>query len=248
MKARRSMQITVGWIALIIAAALVLSALAFTVMSFLPQQFEQIINIPATLLESFTKTAADWGIADYFYLLPAIAYGLPTLLLVIAAALELSRDKGKQGKYVAGCMLTLIGVTIVALYTVIVLATEVMQGNGALVLRCSVGGLFALTALFCALALGLPRGKKAQQQVAETTAATSVEQPTAEETAQSPAANDSAADYVPEEVSVKETLDEVYGEEPAHISDSKLSTLRMLLDMGAISDEEYLKLLESYLK
>lgn len=57
------------------------------------------------------------------------------------------------------------------------------------------------------------------------------------------------AQYVPEEVSVREAVDEIYGaEKPKQVSDSKLSTLRMLLDVGAISEAEYLSLLESYLK
>lgn len=58
-----------------------------------------------------------------------------------------------------------------------------------------------------------------------------------------------ADEYVPQNLSVKNTVEEVYGKDKSkQVSDSKLSTLRMLLEMGAISEKEYLSLLDSYLK
>lgn len=239
MKARRSMQIAVGVVALVAALAVVVITLLFAATLLFPNLFETANFTSGVFIDGFKTTADSLNMANIYYLLPILAYGLPALLLIIGALLLFSQYKGKQGKYIGGNVVVLVGMTILCAYSII-FAKDLLGAN-ALILQCSAAGLLALTVLFVGLALGL---KVAQPSTDETPAETE-EQPTevAAETT-----NDIATEYVPEEVSVKETLDEVYGEEPKHVSDNKLSTLRMLLDVGAISEEEYLKLLESYLK
>lgn len=239
MKARRSMQIAVGVVALVAALAVVVITLLFAATLLFPNLFETANFTSGVFIDGFKTTAENLNMANIYYLLPILAYGLPALLLIIGALLLFSQYKGKQSKYIGGNVVVLVGMTILCAYSII-FAKDLLGAN-ALILQCSAAGLLALTVLFVGLALGL----KVTQPSAEEAPAETEEQPTeiAAETT-----NDIATEYVPEEVSVKETLDEVYGEEPKHVSDNKLSTLRMLLDVGAISEEEYLKLLESYLK
>lgn len=240
MKARRSMQIAVGVVALVAALAVVVITLLFAATLLFPNLFETANFTSGVFIDGFKTTADSLNMANIYYLLPILAYGLPALLLIIGALLLFSHYKGKQGKYIGGNVVVLVGMTILCAYSII-FAKDLLGAN-ALILQCSAAGLLALTVLFVGLALGL---KVTQPSTDDEAPAETEEQPTevAAETT-----NDIATEYVPEEVSVKETLDEVYGEEPKHVSDNKLSTLRMLLDVGAISEEEYLKLLESYLK
>lgn len=67
--------------------------------------------------------------------------------------------------------------------------------------------------------------------------------------AQETAPTSPAEQYIPQEVSVRQTVEQVYGKPNAESNgSSKLKKLRMLREMGAISEEEYVRLLESYLK
>ncbi len=250
MKARRGMQITVGVLALLVASCLVLFTLACVAFAFIPKLPSAIADLPKQLKNGFVAVA-DWlTIGSLYYVVPLAAYAFPVLLLVIAAGLLLSK-KGKQGKYIAGCVLTLIGVAVIAGFSIV--CAKPLLGENAIVLQGSAAGALALTVLFAGLALGLKPKQNPQEELEQ---AQSSEQKgeqvgatTEEGTEEQPTEQEPVAPYVPQEVSVETAVEEVYGkEEPKRVPDSKLETLKMLLDVGAISEEEYLKLLESYLK
>lgn len=288
MKARRSMQIVVGALALTLAALLLLGTLVIGAMAVLPDMFGEKAQIPTQISTALKGIAESLGVAERYYLVAITAYAFPVLLLLLSALLLLLK-RGKQAQYIAGCVLALLGGVIVCGFSA-VFAKELAGSNAAALTGVSVFVL-ALLVLFAGLALGLKPKKAvmASEDAEQPEAEPATEQPAPLETEQpapedeqqeaparpeeqdaepepiaeapEPAEQEEATEeqpdiaedvqnmYVPTNTSVQDTVEDIYGEgEAKSVPDSKLATLRMLLEMGAISEEEYTKLLKSYLK
>ncbi len=256
MKARRSMQILVGIWTLLLALGLVLvTAAAFTA-DILPDQPAILKNFAMTLKEGLQKIADTLQIGDVYYVIPLVVYVYPFILLMIGAILLLKRNKSVEGKNIAGCVFALLGGIPAAGFSAIL--CKPLAGDDLFIFAGAFGGWLLLLILFVSLALGLHRKEVALQPMSQRNMSgywcvddTVDEEPTTP-TEEAPQSTDQPQEvpYVPQDnVTVQNTADEVYDqpkEQPAAMT--KIEKLHMLLEVGAITEAEYLKLLQSYLK
>ena len=229
MKTRRALHVIVGILSLIMLACL----LAAAVCVVLAVAFPQWSDVPPMLLNTVTNglrvTAGYLGFAELWYILPLVAYLLPALLLILATILLFSRNKGKMGKYNAGCIIALIAIALLTIFT-FVFATDLAMGGDEhvwfpspinwtstdMIVRYAALGALVLTVIFVGSALGVKNKKGEQNAVAG---------------AQSDAASQSEQTEQPS----PETLE-------------KINRAKRLCEMGALTQEEYQKIENSYLK
>ena len=268
MKTRRALQIIVGVLSLLVVLCLAVVAACGALAALFPDMSAAVSEIYKKVMNGFDIVAEAFSIPAYTFLVPLLALGLPSLLLLLAAILLFLRDKGKQGKYVAGNVLALIGIAILTLFAVVFAKdivfefdkTAVTPLSYAWIVRLSAAGLLALFVIFVGSALGVkPKNVVATESVLEeestetkaeenensatyeTVAPTSEQQATQEQT---------ASEYVPGNASVSEVTDGVYGKKESSSQNvmDKINKAHMFYQMGAITEEEYIKLVSMYLK
>ena len=268
MKTRRSLQVIVGVVSLITVAC-ILGAAACAVLEMLfPNMSQTVSTVVDTLTNGFKVVAAYLGFANVWYILPILVYALPAALLLTATILLFWRDNGKQGKYVAGSVLALIAVAILSIFHLLFASdlTSFMQEHVwshtpfewtsmDTIVRYVAAGLLAIFIIFIGSALGVKPKKTSEvateEQSEEPLEATN--RPTYETVNPSEQQTDTvgeATEYVPTEASVSDVSNGVYGrgEQSDEALMAKINKARMLYDMGAITQEEYLKLVTSYAK
>lgn len=297
MKTRRALQIIVGILSLIVATCILVVAAATTL--FLYFNLSEVgTEISGAIYQGLSSIAISFfGLSEELAMLvPALFYGLPFALLLLAAILLFLHKTPKQAKYVASSVLALIGVTVLSVFT-IWFAPTILGGNpyadsrsdivqqmvdSADYVRYAMGGLLGVFVIFIGSALGV----KPKQAATETTDDVATVEGTVTETAETqavvedseqPVVNEQtseqevvqivepithtevtpladetpATEYVPDtDVSVKTIVQNTYGTEKEELSAdavAKINKLRLLYEANAITQEEYLKLVNIYL-
>ena len=306
MKTRRALQIIVGVLSLLMVACLIVAAEAVVFLLYAREgAFEVGSPIAIAFYQGQNIVATQLGLGeDLSFVVSLLAYGLPCLLLFLAAVLLFVHKTPKQAKYVAGSILALIGATILTVYT-IVFAPQLVYGLDweshaefswtaiDTIVRFACGGLLGIFVIFIGSALGVKPKKEAvaadetvaseaeiatEQEAIETTDEVvealdeSVEEqpevvePTSEEpvvadeveTQEAPVEVEEqqidetpATEYVPQtDVTVNDVVEKTYGAENEELSPeavAKINKLRLLLATNAITQQEYIKLVNIYL-
>ena len=272
MKARRSLQIIVGILSALSLLAILGVALCIGLAVLFPNNMPLLQEGYSTLKNGIVWIARFFTIGDLTFLLPLFAYILPAELFLVATILMFLRDNGKQGKYVAGCILALIGIAISAIFTILFASDLVINvtkhvwyhapldwSAPDMIVRYVATCMLALNIIFVGAALGVKPKKQAvsesdeeaQPAVTDSQASendTTYETVMPEEEAQQTASPEDEIGYIPaQEHSVSEILNGVYGQQnPVDLN--KVKKARMLYDMGAITQEEFIKVVDSYTK
>ena len=263
MKTRRALQIIVGILSLLVLLCL-LAAVAFVALVMMFPNMTDAATIYDAIKVGFERIASTLGLGGIAFILPLLAYVLPAQLLLIAVILLFLHDNGKQGKYIAGNILSLIGVALMTIFTIVFANELVFKFDQSAVtalsfswiVRLAAAGLLAIFIIFIGSALGVKPKKQASETVAEELVVTeiSTDGETAYQTV-SPANEQQATDaeinmtYAPTGSSVSDVMNGIYGGEnlsPAAMD--KINKARMLYDMGAITQDEYIKLVNAYTK
>lgn len=287
MKALRVLQKIVGVLSLLVVLCVLVAAICVGLVQIF--DLAKLQTIYDTAINGFNVVANFVGLADLAFLVPLLAYVLPAQLLLIAGILMFLPYRGKQGKYTAANILSLIGIAIFSIFTLLFAADLVANGEAHIwfvspfswtavdtIVRYVALGLLALLVLFIGLALGIkPKNEQVTETVVEDesavtegstesvqeeetvpfeTVAPSEEQPVVE-TESAPVEEqveeEQVAEYVPiEDASVAEITNSAYGTEEEITPEvmDKINKARMFYEMGAITQDEYIKLVQSYLR
>ena len=253
MKTRRALHIIVGILSLLVLICMLGAAACAGLAMWKPSQFELFNSYYQRLTYGVNQIAPKVHLAELSFLVPLLAFGLPALLLLIAVCLLFSRNKGKMGKYNAGCVLALIGMAILSIFTVVFASELVIKFDAVATTAISLAWLVRLVAigalvlfvLFIGLALGL-KGKKAEPV---TESAEPIDTPVERE--QQPVATVEQRpfnDYVPVNTSVADVTNSIYGNSDEIDPETMaiLARARKLVDAGALTYEEYQKLVKYY--
>ena len=163
MKSRRVLQVFVGVLSIILLVCLALVAAVIylhSYLTFIPKQIADIGDTFQTGLNAVFKVINLQGGA-----VPAVFFGAPSLLLLLAIILILTKNKGKDGKNIAGCIFALLGVAALTIF--MLLFEKVLFATSIQLIACSViAGVLALFLLFIGLALGIKPKKQPAPEVA----------------------------------------------------------------------------------
>ncbi len=275
MKNCKALRIATGLLTLIAAIALlsvaILTALPFAVGATLLGFFEQLQNGVSAFVDSLPPLSnLPQNVGELLFL--AIGLALPAILWLVASLTLFSKQKKGRGKYVFAAIITLIAAVWFAI--VAEMTCETFFGEMQIVARIVAAAIGALIALLAALLLvGLAHAKKREpqpaietceeEQTAETetdeqveteqTVATTQTEPTAEQQVPQNKAEEisPATEYVPVDMhSVSEIVEDTYGNNVTvkGINMKKIEAARSLLDAGIISKDEYIALVDAYLK
>ena len=273
MKTRRALQMIVGVLSLLVVLCLVAAAIGVALVVLFPNMSSIATELYEMFTNSFKVIANYMGLAGLSFLVPVMFYVLPCVLLLVAGILMFLRDKGKQGKYVAGNVLALVGIAIITIFTILFAADLVSRVNGdthvwlvgkfswtsmEMIARFICVGVLAVFVLFVGLALGL-KPKKVETETTQETEQTETNEeapplpyetvaPTSE---QQVTDNESTTEYVPSDTTVSDVTKGAYGTRDVQLSPTaigKIKKARTLYEMGALTNEEYIKLVNVYLK
>ena len=286
MKTRRTLQVIVGVLSLIVALCLILLAVGVAIVKFFPDWIPTATDVWNTLNSGLTAIAGKIGLADVPIVVICVAYCLPALLLLIAGILLLSRNRGKQAKYTVANILASVGIIILTVFT-ITCAPTILGGDPGVSyrpeivdkmlqavtpLRIACGATLIVFAVFIACAfLVKPKTDDAKQTTVEQqsrkekvtkTKATTEAAPTENSSEQVEQKQKSTQEgysknvepeleYVPDaDMSVHNVIENTYGKSEDQLSAdmlAKISKARSLFEMGAITQDEYIKLINVYL-
>lgn len=275
MKNCKALRIATGLLTLIAAIALlsvaVLTALPFAVGATLLGFFEQLQKGVSAFVNNIPQLSSlPQNVGELLFL--AIGYALPAVLWLVASLTLFSKQKRGRGKYVFAAILTLIAAVWFAI--VAEMTCETFFDEMQIVARIAAAAVYALIALLAALLLvGLANTRKRQQSVdtdceqeaekiaeeteqveqveTEQTVATTqteTEQPLPQNKAEEVSP---ATEYVPVDMhSVSEIVEDTYGNNVTikGINMKKIEAAHSLLDAGIISKDEYIALVDAYLK
>ena len=227
MKTRRALQMVVAILAVTVLACLVAAMVFVALVQFFPDLSKTINEVYDVIAKGFSVVANKIGLANVAFLVPLLGCGLPASLLLIASILLFSRNKYKKRNYITGCVLALIGATVLCVF-IIWFAPELLSwdpsisykptiaeemAGAALYVRIAFGVLLALFVVFVGCALGIK--PKNPEKAKETSVATNKE--------------DSYQQPTPE-------------------TEEKIKKAKKLYEIGAITQEEYQKIKNIYLK
>ena len=258
MKTRRALQIIVGilsllvLVALLVAAACVCIALLFDTAT--------LSDIYSKVISGFQAVAQTISLADVWFVLPIIVCLLPAQLMLIATILLFLRNNEKQGKYIAGSILSLIAIALLTIFPIVFAKGLVSEFDNASTLplsyewivRLICAGLLAVFIIFIGSALGVkPKMQTSQDADEEQDATASTTGTTFDTVSPTDAQQTGAPDnvgYVPaHEHSMSEILNGVYGTGKTNSASlDKINKARWLYDMGAITQDEFVKLVNKY--
>ena len=274
MKTRRALQIIVGVLSLLVVLCLLAVAALIALVTLFDSMPQIAKELSDMLKAGFGVVASHIGLAGMPYLIPLLFYVLPGALLLLAGVLLLLPYKGRGGKYVAGNILALIGIAVITLFTILFAADLASRVNGDAhvwlidtfswtstdtIVRLIMAGLLIVFVVFigCALGVKVKDSPKTETDVNDQSAVTNAQQkagatyetvtPAGEKQA---TAGKNTTEYVPVGVSVSDVTNGVYGHEKknAPAAMDKIKKARILYDMGAITQEEFIKIVNSYLK
>ena len=210
MKTRRALQKIVGILSLLVVLCMLAAAISVAL--------SLIFNMPAitsifdSLKNGFNTIASLIGLTGLSFLVPLIAYLLPTILLLLAGIIVFLPDKGKHAKYYAAVIFALIGIAILTLFTGI-FAADLVSGESThlwyiapfgwtatdTIIRYVAVGLLAIFLLFISLALRRKKHKKQDATTEDEDAATeSQENAETNETATCPCCEEHATEHATE--------------------------------------------------
>ncbi|MCH5156490.1 MAG: hypothetical protein J1G02_01270 [Clostridiales bacterium] len=270
MKTRRALQIIVGILSALSLLAILGAAACVALAVLFPSNMPLLQDGYSTLKNGFIWAARYFSIGDMAYLLPLFAYVLPAELFLISAILLFLRDNGKQKKYIAGCILALIGIAISAIFTLMFASDLVVNvtkhawyhapidwAGPDMILRFVTAGSLALFIIFVGAALGVKvkdQAVTAEEQPETDDSQAVVSKETNEtvyassEAQQSPAAIEDTTEPT-QEPSISEVRSSVYSDDDNVLPYlDKVKKARWLYDMGAITQEEFIMVVNSYAK
>ena len=270
MKTRRALQIIVGILSLLVLLSLLVAAACVGVVLLF--KTSELTAIYDTVRNGFEAIANFIGLTGLSFILPLLAYVLPAQLLLIAAILLFLPDRGKQGKYIAGNVLALIAIALLTIFTIMFatdLATNVESHtwytsplswtSTDTIVRYAACGTLALFIIFIGSALGV-KPKQTETVATEEEAVVTESQEVSSENApyetvapaeeQQTVSEENETQYVPTRTSVSEIMNGVYGtkEQASPAAMDKINKARMLYEMGALTQDEYIKLVNIYTK
>ena len=157
MKSRRVLQVIVAVLSLVVLLYLLLSA-ALVVAA---QRLDKFPPLVVEWTNTFTQGLKNIALANRleFAVVPAVAFGAPTLLLLLAIILILVKDNGKDAKNIVGCLFALIGVLILSMF-LILFAKKLFEEIMLYPVLGASAGLLVLFVIFVGCALGV-RSKNA---------------------------------------------------------------------------------------
>lgn len=262
-------------VAIALLSVAVLTALPFAVGATVLGFIEQLQNGVSAFVDNVPLLGnLPQNVGELLFL--AIGFALPAILWLIASFTLFSKQKKGRGKYVFAAIITLIAAVEFAV--VAEMTYEAFFDEMQIVARIAAAAVYALIALLATLLLvGLANAKKCQQQPIEEVCKQEIEQ-VAEETEQleqveaeqtvattqvetqqteQPLSQNKseevspATEYVPVDMhSVSEIVEDTYGNNVTvkGINMKKIEAARSLLDAGIISKDEYIALVDAYLK
>ena len=162
MKSRRVLQIIVAALSVALLAFMALLAVVLVGVERAESAPTELAEFASNFHKGLDKIAEKLSVPAF--VVPTVAFGAPALLLLLAAILILTKNKGKDTKNVVGCMFALIGVIIVTAF-VAVFAVELLGESNKLVAWGACGGVLIVFVIFGECALGV-KAKQAQTPVA----------------------------------------------------------------------------------
>ena len=273
MKTRRNLQKLVGVLSIIVLLCLLAAVVCVGLIEIFPYSMPVGIKNTYNTIRYGVETAAiSLGMGNLWYVLLIVTVVLPIQLLLIASILLLTRDSVKQGKFVAGSVLALIGVALLTIFTLVFAADLSVRGDAHIwyvapfswtnvdtIVRYAAGGLLAIFIIFTGSALGVKvkQNDAATQDVATQQTDTEIQEAADYETVapsdeqQTTQQGTETTEFVPADDSVNDVVNGVYGndvKQPSAAAMDKINKARMLYEMGAITQDEYIKLVNIYTK
>ncbi|MCM1289686.1 MAG: hypothetical protein NC132_04170 [Corallococcus sp.] len=277
MRARRTFQIASAMLALIYAVVLLATTVMLLLPIFGSNMFEPFNgwghNVSNNIVPkvSFLPQDGPWG----GVLVVAVMFLVPAILMFLAMLVLFSKPyKGKQGFHNFACILGILGILTFAV--LVEMCAKDIFGDKQITFMIALGVASAFLLLFLILGLVLKDKKKVAKtteqpippvsnvpayEIADAAADTTVHndtndriwvaEPEIKPTVDEPAAESKTSEYVPDDTkSVRDILDRTYGSSTENVSSNnmkKIQTLRSLLDANAITKDEYIALVNSYL-
>lgn len=262
MKDCKFIRIVTAILTLVSAVALLCIAALLTLFFVGSIQLEFVRNLAVGIADTvaqipFLKNLND---ATGQLVFIAISVALPALLLLIAAPVEFSKPKKSAGKYIFACICVVLSAAILTL--VFEFFGKEIFGENFVTARILIAAISAVVSLFsvvCAIWLHLENKtsdvfsqKKKQKQIVEETAE-NTEQSPAEEHEEQPIAEvqTPATEYVPTDIAtISDIVDNTYGNNTnlQNVNMKKIDAVRALFDAGVITKDEYVALVDAYLK
>ena len=269
MKTCKFLRITTAILAILLAVFLlaisVLTVLPFVsateVLGILAQMENGIITIVSEL--TFLQALGSNAGAIVFV---AVTFFLPSVLLLVASAILISKQKNGRGKYVFASIVTILGTAVFAV--IFEIFAEKLLGESALLGRIAIGVVLAISVLFGILTsvcktkqttvVYAPVDGETTEQTtnSETEPLTSEDSEILPENEQEEPKQETivppVTEYIPENCnSVSDIVEHTYGNKVETVSAvnlKKIETARSLLDANVISKDEYIALVDAYLK
>ena len=261
MKSRRALQVIVAVLAFVVLVSLLLATALIALAQHISMLPQEVLGWTNTFQNGLKRIAANYNMP--FEALAAAVAGAPSLLLLLAVILILSKDRGKDAKNVVGCIFSLCGVLLLTVFLA-VFAKQLFVQDWVTIIWYVCAGLLALFILFVGLALGV-KGKKRnvvddepiepfvleeeeEREEKRGYLQPEVAQPTAEQQPSTPA---SPTQYTPSQnQTIEDVVKNTYGKEDDSLTSAtiqKINKVRLLYESKAITEEEYLKLMRKYL-
>ena len=152
MKSRRVLQIIVAVLSIITLACVALLTVSLVGAKHLDVTPQPIVDFTETFGDGLKAIADQYSLPEI--VVPAVALGAPALLLLLAIILILSKNNGKDGKNIVGCVFALIGVAILAAFMMF-FAKKLFAESQLVIDFGASGGLLALFIIFVGAALGV---------------------------------------------------------------------------------------------
>ena len=150
MKTRRVLQIIVAVLSITVLACMAISAALLLIAEHLDFMPQEVVDFSNTIQNGLISIADEYTLYDA--VVPAVAFGAPALLLLIAAILLLVKNNGKEAQNVVGCIFAFVGTLILTVF-LMVSAKVLFDESFLIVAYCVSGGLLAVfvTLVACAL-------------------------------------------------------------------------------------------------
>ena len=157
MKIKRALQISLGVLATIAAAAIACAALTMFIVHFTELGAQSVRDTVGLFIDGLEQIAPTFGLQNAA-LLALLTLGIPFALFVLGLALLFSKNKGHNVKYLIGVIAVMPA--IVGLTTFLVAGSRLLFGEDKIVAACLI--TIAVTLVYLAIAICsivLPRTK-----------------------------------------------------------------------------------------
>ncbi len=263
MKDCKFIRVLTAILTLISAVALLCIAALLTLFFVGSIQLEFVRNLAVGISYTVAKTPLLNSLNELTgqLVFVAISVALPSLLLMIAAPIEFSKPKKSAGKYIFACLCVALSTVILTLVFEF-FGKDVFGENvsTAKILIVAISAVETLFAVVCAICLHLENKtsdgyshKKKKEKIVEETAVENIEQTPIEEQEEQPVVAEQtlATEYVPMDIAtISDIVDDTYGNNGTvqNVNMKKIDAVRALFDAGVITKDEYIALVDAYLK